>query len=86
MSNLIIEAEKFEKEYADNTGINVEELRKMGRVVVKCNLNCDYISCKGFNSISRNNAEEDNRTIILPLPPRRKSRREKLAQPAPNHR
>ena len=66
MSKLIEEAEKFEAYYANICGISVDELRNKGRVVTKCRKDCDYSDCKGFNSISKIHAEEDNITIILP--------------------
>ena len=41
-------AEEFERKYAERTGITVEQLRKLGRIVAPCD--CDYEFCEGWQS------------------------------------
>jgi hypothetical protein len=67
--NNIQKAEKFEKCYAEEYGITIDELRNnRERVVVRCRMgkDCYYEGCNGFNSISRRFAIEDEIPIILP--------------------
>ncbi len=52
-------AEEFERQYAERSGITVERLRELGRVVRPCN--CGDESCQGWQSISQENAEELDR-------------------------
>lgn len=51
-----MEAELFEREYAARSGISVERLRELGRVVRPCH--CGDEMCEGWQSINRELAEE----------------------------
>jgi len=52
-----VTAEEFERRYAERSGVTVEWLREMGRVVVPCD--CGDRICEGWISVSREIAEED---------------------------
>ena len=49
-----ISADQFERDYAHRSGISVERLRELGRVVVRCR--CGEPECEGWASVSRENA------------------------------
>lgn len=42
---------EFERAYAKRSGVTVERLRELGRVVATCD--CGEPECEGFQSISR---------------------------------
>lgn len=48
-------AREFEVYYANNSGITVQRLRELGRVVVRCT--CGEDDCQGWISLSRDIAE-----------------------------
>jgi hypothetical protein len=52
-----ITREQFEREYAERSGLTVERLRELGRVVLPCE--CDYEGCQGWRSVSREIAAAD---------------------------
>lgn len=41
-----ITAEEFERQYAERSGVTVEQLRVLGRFVAPCD--CDYEECHGW--------------------------------------
>ena len=41
-------AEEFERQYAERSGITVEQLRELGRIVAPCN--CGEAICEGWQS------------------------------------
>ena len=45
---MALTAEEFERQYAERTGVTVEQLREMGRIVAPCY--CDYEGCEGWQS------------------------------------
>jgi hypothetical protein len=49
-------AAEFERLYAERSGLTVEELRALGRVVRPCR--CDYELCEGWQSVSHEAAAE----------------------------
>lgn len=51
-----LNAEEFERAYAERSGITVEELRALGRVVVRCR--CGEPGCKGWASVSTEAAHD----------------------------
>jgi hypothetical protein len=51
-----ITAEEFERRYAERSGMTVEGLRELGRVVRPCD--CDYEDCEGWQSVSKDVAAE----------------------------
>jgi hypothetical protein len=51
-----ITAEEFERRYAERSGLTVEELRALGRVVRPCD--CEYEECEGWQSVSAEIAAE----------------------------
>lgn len=51
-----ITAEEFERQYAERSGVTVERLRELGRVVRPCH--CDAEGCEGWQSINRELAAE----------------------------
>ena len=51
-----ISAEDFERQYAERSGITVEHLRELGRVVRPCD--CGEENCRGWQSMSRERAAE----------------------------
>jgi hypothetical protein len=51
-----VSAEVFEQEYAERSDTTVEELRGLGRVVRPCD--CEDETCEGWQSVSREHAEE----------------------------
>lgn len=55
-----ISAEEFERRYAERGGMTVEKLRSLGRVVAPCE--CGDELCEGWQSISRELAEEEGLT------------------------
>lgn len=55
----MITAEEFERAYAERSGITVEQLRELGRVVRPCH--CDYEECEGWQSVSKEAAAELDR-------------------------
>lgn len=42
----------FEREYAERTGVSVEQLHKWGRYAVPCE-GCDYPACEGWQMVNR---------------------------------
>lgn len=45
----MISKEEFEKQYAENSKMSIEELRKNGLRVVPCDgADCDYDKCEGW--------------------------------------
>ncbi len=52
-------AEEFERQYAERSGITVEQLRKMGRIVVPCD--CDYELCEGWQSTTAERLADERR-------------------------
>lgn len=51
-----MDAEQFEREYAARSGMTVERLRELGRVVRACD--CDFAGCYGWRSVSLEHAAE----------------------------
>jgi hypothetical protein len=51
-----LSAERFEREYAERSGITVKELRALGRVVRPCD--CGNSGCDGWQSMSKERAAE----------------------------
>lgn len=51
-----ITRDQFEREYAERSGLTVEKLRELGRVVVACS--CGAPECQGWASVSRKNAKD----------------------------
>ena len=51
--------DQFEKQYAESSGMTVEKLRELGRVVVKCR--CGPGICDGWASMPQDLAEEYER-------------------------
>ena len=51
-----MKTDEFERQYAERSGITTEELRNLGRVVVKCE--CDYEGCEGWASLAKEIAED----------------------------
>lgn len=49
-------ADEFECGYAERSGLAVEELRALGRVVVRCR--CGAPECEGWASVSREAAAD----------------------------
>ena len=49
-------AEEFERAYAERSGMTVDELRALDRVVRPCD--CDSDLCEGWQSVSREHAAE----------------------------
>lgn len=49
----------FEREYAERSGITVERLRALGRIVRPCH--CGDALCEGWQSVNGEAAEEDDR-------------------------
>jgi hypothetical protein len=49
-------AEEFERQYAERSGLTVERLRALGRVVIPCR--CGWNECEGWQSVSKQNAED----------------------------
>ena len=47
--------EEFEKEYAENSNLTVEELHGLGLYVEPCD--CDYLDCKGWEMIFKKNGD-----------------------------
>lgn len=52
---------EFEQQYASRYGITIEQLRALGRVVVKCK--CVEEDCEGWASLSKENADRDMRDM-----------------------
>ena len=52
-------AEEFERQYAARSGVSVKWLRQQGRVVRPCQ--CDYEECEGWQSVNREDWEQDRR-------------------------
>ena len=52
-------AEEFERQYAERSGITVEQLRKMGRIVAPCD--CDYELCEGWQSTTAERLADERR-------------------------
>lgn len=48
--------EEFERQYAERCGKTVAEMRALGRVVRPCG--CDYEGCEGWQSVSKEVADE----------------------------
>lgn len=48
--------EEFEKKYASRSGLTVDRLRELGRVVVPCG--CGEDDCQGWASVSRDSAAD----------------------------
>ena len=55
-NGLALNAEEFERQYAERCGETVEQLRALGRVVRPCD--CDSKECQGWQSVSREIAAE----------------------------
>lgn len=51
-------ADAFEQQYAARSGISVEQLRALGRIVRPCH--CDGDGCEGWQSVSRATAEDND--------------------------
>lgn len=49
-------AEQFEQSFAEHSGITVEQLRELGRVVRPCNCGVEW--CEGWQSLSLEAARE----------------------------
>jgi hypothetical protein len=49
-------AEDFERDYAERSGMTVERLRELGRVVRPCD--CGEAGCEGWQSVSQEVAAE----------------------------
>lgn len=56
MTEPTITAEEFERAYAERSGMTVEKLRSLGRVVVRCR--CGELGCKGWASVPQEMASE----------------------------
>lgn len=56
MAKAIENAEEFERRYAERSGMTVEELRDLGRVVRPCS--CGEEGCGGWQSVSEERAAE----------------------------
>lgn len=54
-------SEEFERGYAEWSGVTVEQLRAMGRIVRPCV--CGEDSCPGWQSINRKSAEENDQLM-----------------------
>lgn len=50
-------AEEFEKQYAARSGITVEQLREMGRIVAPCH--CGEDMCEGWQSTTQERLDEE---------------------------
>jgi hypothetical protein len=50
-----ISNEKFEREYAERSGISLDELRALGLRAYTCK--CDYEECHGFQMMSESTYE-----------------------------
>jgi hypothetical protein len=57
MSRQTLRALAFERGYAERSGISVERLRLLGRVVAPCH--CGHSGCEGYQSLSREAMETD---------------------------
>lgn len=57
-----ITSTEFERQYADRSGITVEKLRSLGRVVVVCH--CEETECEGWASVSRQFADQEELSIV----------------------
>lgn len=57
-------ADEFEQQYAARSKVTVEELRALGRIVLPCD--CGEDDCEGWQSISRDRAEEEARDRMRP--------------------
>lgn len=53
---MALTAEEFERRYAERSGVTVERLRELGRVVRPCTCGDDL--CEGWQSVSRDHAAE----------------------------
>jgi hypothetical protein len=71
-------AEEFERQYAQRSGLTIEELRGLGRIVATCH--CGEVTCQGwqFTTPERLAEELAMREIILlepdPMEPGSKAR------------
>lgn len=52
-------AEEFEQQYAERSGITVEQLRSMGRIVAPCD--CAEDICEGWRSTTAERLAEEDR-------------------------
>lgn len=53
----LISREEFERAYAERSGITVERLRELGRVVRRCR--CGEEWCEGWKSVSRRSIDRN---------------------------
>jgi hypothetical protein len=51
-------AEEFERQYAARSGITVEQLRELGRIVAPCD--CGEEGCEGWQSTTLERLGEDS--------------------------
>lgn len=82
-AKLIWRAGSFERGYAERSGLTVQRLRSLGRVVRPCR--CGDESCEGLVSVSRaNSLDEDGAPwrIYWPVPWRVRDWWHSLALPA----
>jgi hypothetical protein len=59
MPERAVTADDFERAYAERSGLTVERLRELGRVVVPCR--CGDDDCEGWASVSREAAKDYER-------------------------
>jgi hypothetical protein len=52
-----MDAAGFERAYAERSGVSVEELRALGRVIVPCA--CGDALCEGWQSVNRRSVLQD---------------------------
>lgn len=52
-------AEEFERQYAERSGITVERLRELGRIVAPCD--CGDELCEGWQSTTAERLAEEHR-------------------------
>lgn len=57
MSDRLIDAETFERQYAARAGVTVDQLRAWGRVVRPCD--CGEPICEGWQSVNLESYNED---------------------------
>jgi hypothetical protein len=55
----LITAEEFERQYAERSGITVERLREMGRIVAPCN--CGEDMCEGWQSTTQERLDDERK-------------------------
>lgn len=53
----IVSPYEFERQYAERSGMPVEKLRELGRVVIRCD--CGDERCEGWQSVNREDARAD---------------------------